>query len=117
MPSTPIRPPGGTCPPAGTTRSNSPSARNLGYRLTPASWGVGFASEAAAAVLAAATPSAFPVTARALAANPASVRVLDRIGLTRLWSGSGPASTALDRVVFADRPLAPDLLAAIIRLG
>lgn len=92
-------------------------ARNLGYRLTPASWGAGFATEAAAAVLAVATPSALPVTARALAANPASVRVLERIGLIRLWSGSGQSDTALDRVVFADRPLAPDLLAAIIRLG
>jgi RimJ/RimL family protein N-acetyltransferase len=113
-------------------------ARNFGYRLTPASWGVGLATEAATAVLAVARSSAPPVTARALASNPASVRVLDRIGLTRVWSGRGgpgatgapasgeagvaaapgrPDSTALERVIFADRPLAPELLAAIIRLG
>jgi RimJ/RimL family protein N-acetyltransferase len=120
-------------------------ARNLGYRLTPASWGVGLATEAATAVLAVAGASSSPVTARALASNPASVRVLERIGLTRLWSGPGlpgtpaaptdahaapapasgvptaatahPDSTALERVIFTDRPLASDLLAAIIRLG
>ncbi|WEO77097.1 GNAT family N-acetyltransferase [Cryobacterium sp. SO2] len=113
-------------------------ARNVGYRLTPASWGVGLATEAATAVLAVAQTSDYPVTARALASNPASVRVLERIGLTRVWSGRGlpgatiapvsgdagatpapghPDSTALERVIFADRPLAPELLAAIIRLG
>lgn len=58
------------------------------------------------------------MTARALASNPASLRMLDRIGLTRVWSGSGlpadsgasaaghhvyPASTRLERVVFATR--------------
>jgi len=111
-------------------------ARNFGYRLTPASWGVGLATEAATAALAAARSSAQPVTARALTNNPASVRVLERIGLTRVWSGHGlpeataapedpgstgvpghPESTAFERVIFADRPLAPKLLAAIIRLG
>ena len=111
-------------------------AYNLGYRLTPTSWGVGLATEAATAALAAARDAPLPVTARALANNPASVRVLERIGLSRVWSGSGlpadsadstataaaahhvyPASTRLERVVFADRPLEPELLAAIIRLG
>jgi RimJ/RimL family protein N-acetyltransferase len=107
-------------------------AHNLGYRLTPASWGRGLATEAAAAALATAGASPLPVTARALANNPASLRVLEHIGLTRVWSGSGlphpdagagdgghtvPASAALERVIFADRPLDPGLLAAIIRLG
>ncbi|MGO4785456.1 GNAT family N-acetyltransferase [Cryobacterium sp. W22_MBD10_FK3] len=112
-------------------------ARNFGYRLTPASWGVGLATEAATAALAVARASTFPVTARALAANLASVRVLERIGLTRVWSGRGlpgaepdgtplagadtapphPHSIALERVIFADRPLPGELLAAIIRLG
>ena len=107
-------------------------ARNIGYRLTPASWGVGLATEAATVVLAAARASSYPVTARALARNPASVRVLERIGLTLVWRGQGvaeapargtvtapgrPDTTALERLIFADRPLAPDLLAAIIRLG
>ena len=107
-------------------------ARNIGYRLTPASWGVGLATEAATVVLAAARASSYPVTARALARNPASVRVLERIGLTLVWRGQGvaeapargtvtapgrPDTTALERLIFADRPLAPELLAAIIRLG
>ena len=105
-------------------------ARNFGYRLTPASWGIGLATEAATVVLAAAQASPYPVTARALAGNPASVRVLERIGLTLVWRGSGvpdtdahspspehAATTALERLIFADRPLAPELLAAIIRLG
>ena len=108
-------------------------ARNFGYRLTPASWGIGLATEAATVALAAAQDSAYPVTARALAGNPASVRVLERIGLTRVWSGQGvaggalvdavptapgqPDTTALARLIFADRPLTPELLAAIINLG
>ena len=105
-------------------------ARNIGYRLTPASWGVGLATEAATVVLAAARASSYPVTARALARNPASVRVLERIGLTLVWRGSGvpdtdahspspehAATTALERLIFAYRPLAPERLAAIIRLG
>lgn len=94
-------------------------ARNFGYRLTPASWGVGLATEAATVALAAARDSPYPVTARVLASNPASVRVLERIGLTRVWrgQGAGPDTTALDRLIFADRPLPPEMLAAIIRLG
>lgn len=105
-------------------------ARNFGYRLTPASWGVGLATEAATVALAAARTSTYPVTARVLAGNPASVRVLERIGLTLVWRGNGvpdsdassPSSeradtTALERLIFADRPLTPELLATIIRLG
>lgn len=121
-------------------------ARNFGYRLTPASWGVGLATEAATVALAAARASTYPVTARALAGNPASVRVLERIGLTLVWRGQGtagtdalgaspgntaprvsardsapapaqPDTTVLERFIFADRPLAPELLAAIIQLG
>jgi len=105
-------------------------ARNFGYRLTPASWGVGLATEAATAALAAARASSYPVTARALAGNPASVRVLERIGLTLVWRGNGAAdaeagspsseradTVSLERLIFADRPLTPELLAAIIRLG
>ena len=99
-------------------------ARNLGYRLTPASWGCGLATEAASAALAAAhavSPDV-AVTARALAVNPASVRVLDRIGLQLLWSGRGRCTgavptAALERRVFADRQLSPALLNAIVALG
>jgi hypothetical protein len=58
------------------------------------------------------------------------VRVLERIGLTLVWRGTGVPhteagrdsseradTTALERLIFADRPLAPELLDAIIRLG
>jgi RimJ/RimL family protein N-acetyltransferase len=93
-------------------------AHNLGYRLTPASWGSGLATEAATAVLAAAGAADLPVTARAVRANPASVRVLERIGLTEVWSGSDlPGRAPLDRVIFADRPLTENMTAALIRLG
>ncbi|WP_158253876.1 GNAT family N-acetyltransferase [Cryobacterium sp. N22] len=125
----------GTALPAGTLIGVASAmlmdcgARNFGYRLTPASWGIGLATEAATVALAVAQASAYPVTARVLAANPASVRVLERIGLTRVWRGRGapgttpadapalPDTTALERLIFADRPLTPELLAAIIRLG
>jgi RimJ/RimL family protein N-acetyltransferase len=96
-------------------------ARNLGYRLTPASWGAGLATEAAAAVLDVARVGELPVTARVLRGNPASVRVLERIGLTEVWSGNGGGihgdTATLDRVVFADRALSADMLAALIELG
>jgi RimJ/RimL family protein N-acetyltransferase len=117
-------------------------ARNLGYRFTPASWGAGLATEAAAAVLDVARVGVLPVTARALRGNPASVRVLERIGLTEVWSGNGggdhgihgdsyrdrdsdgddrhpaqPDTANLGRVIFADRALSAHTLAALIALG
>lgn len=59
---------------------------NLYYRFAPSAWGHGYAAEAAAAIAdwsAAAHPSA-PVLARMARNNPASQRVAERIGLTRL---------------------------------
>jgi RimJ/RimL family protein N-acetyltransferase len=54
----------------------------LGYWLGQRHWGQGLATEAAAGLLAAAdASSAYPLTqARALTANPASIRVLEKIG-------------------------------------
>jgi hypothetical protein len=64
------------------------------------------------------------VTARVLAANPASVRVLERLELELVWRGAssaaptGPADTThLDRLIFADRVLDDDTLDAVIALG
>jgi RimJ/RimL family protein N-acetyltransferase len=101
-------------------------AWNLGYRFAPEAWGHGFATEAAAVALAMArsTRPDTPVTARVLARNRASVRVLERLGLERVWSGASSAAhagrddtTHLERMVFADRALDDATLDAVIALG
>jgi RimJ/RimL family protein N-acetyltransferase len=62
---------------------------NLGYRLDPSAWGRGFATEVATTALAEAErlPSHSPVTAGALVINPASIAVLEKIGLHLIWEG------------------------------
>ncbi|MDN5724803.1 MAG: hypothetical protein L0G99_02570 [Propionibacteriales bacterium] len=61
-----------------------------------------------------------PVVARALSTNPASTRVLEKVGLAEVWRGrsdhGGPTS-GMKRVVHADRALTPGLLAALVALG
>jgi RimJ/RimL family protein N-acetyltransferase len=53
----------------------------LGYWLGRAHWGQGFAPEAVSGLLSVAAPLGLsPVRARVLAANPASVRVLEKSG-------------------------------------
>jgi RimJ/RimL family protein N-acetyltransferase len=87
---------------------------------------LGFAVEAAALALhsASCAQPAAAVTARVLSNNPASVRVLERLGLDLLWRGtSSDAPSAADdttllvRLVFADRPVDEDTLRAVIALG
>jgi RimJ/RimL family protein N-acetyltransferase len=65
----------------------------LGYRLRPDAWGKGLASEGAAALLAdaLARPEVTRVYAHALLSNPASLRVMEKIGMTyaRAWDYKG----------------------------
>jgi RimJ/RimL family protein N-acetyltransferase len=55
----------------------------LGYRLRPDAWGHGLATEGAAALLAdaLARPEVTRVYAHALESNPASLRVMEKIGM------------------------------------
>lgn len=88
---------------------------NLGYRLTPRAWGRGFATEISRAALEAGAVLApeIPITARVLSNNPASVAVLDKLGLTLVWegvpahAGVGTGAAAPLRRVYADRELSP----------
>lgn len=98
-------------------------AWNVGYRLTPAAWGHGFAGEVSRAAIVAAHAARpdLPVTARALTRNPASWRTLQRAGLAMVWEGDDPADDALTsgvaRRVYSDRDLSPALLDQLIALG
>ncbi len=98
-------------------------AWNLGYRLTPAAWGQGFASELSRAALVAAHQAQpdLPVVARSLAHNEASWRVLERVGMDLVWEGpvTDPAllTAGLELRVYSDRPLSEELVAAVAALG
>jgi len=84
---------------------------NLGYRLVPEHHGHGYATELARAALVAAHDlrPGVPVTARVLTSNPASARVLVRVGLAQVWQG--PTRTAAPQgaqcQAWSDRDLTP----------
>ena len=70
-----------------------PAERELGYRLHPDTWGKGYATEGAAALLrdAFARPGIARVYAHSLLDNPGSIRVMEKIGMTYVgpWSYRG----------------------------
>jgi RimJ/RimL family protein N-acetyltransferase len=74
-------------------RPERPGERELGYRLRPDAWGKGYATEGAAALIreAFASPGVTRVYAHALLDNPASTRVMEKIGMTyaRPWEYKG----------------------------
>jgi RimJ/RimL family protein N-acetyltransferase len=87
---------------------------NLYYRLTPAAQGRGFAAETVTAALAAAADLRpdLPVVASLLEHNRSSMVAAERAGLRPAWRGpdtGNPDVTAV-RLIYADRPLADDLI-------
>lgn len=87
---------------------------NLYYRFAPAAQGLGYAAEAVAAACAAAAAlrPGLPVVAYLLEHNRGSMTTADRAGLELAWRGSDPGNpdaTAV-RLIYADRPLADDLI-------
>ncbi len=87
---------------------------NVYYRLSPAAWGHGFATELASAARAAAAASnlQLPVVAYLLEHNTGSRRTAERVGLTLAWRGPdhGNPDPAAARLIYADRHLNADLL-------
>ncbi|ROP74935.1 GNAT family N-acetyltransferase [Curtobacterium sp. PhB115] len=94
---------------------------NLGYRLAPAAWGQGFASEIALAAVRAAADTApdVPVTGRVLTNNPASAAVLRRAGLSLVWQGTPgvqtPTAVGVEGQVWTDRLLSDEQFAWLVR--
>jgi RimJ/RimL family protein N-acetyltransferase len=87
---------------------------NLYYRLTPPAWGLGLAAELVDAALEAAhaVDPDRPVIAYLLEHNVESRGRAERAGLELVWRGpdAGNPDPAAVRLVYADRPLAADLL-------
>jgi RimJ/RimL family protein N-acetyltransferase len=93
---------------------------NLYYRLARPAWGLGLAAELVTAALDAArrVDPDRPVIAYLLEHNVESRGRAERSGLTQVWRGPDAGNPDPDavRLVYADRPLPPDVLAQATRL-
>lgn len=102
----------------GGVRLRPAGVLNLYYRLVPEQQGEGFAAELsrAALALAAERRAAVPVTAFLLEHNAASRATAERTGLRLVWRGpdAGNPDPAAVRLVFADRELGAETLAALV---
>lgn len=90
---------------------------NLGYRFDADLHGRGYATEVATAAIAAARrlrPDV-PIIAYLVEHNAASARVAEKVGLTlvRRAPDVGNPEPGVIRSIFADRPLGPEVLAAL----
>ena len=94
---------------------------NLYYRLTRAAWGRGLAAELVSAALdaARATDPDLPVIAYLLEHNAESRGRAERSGLSLVWRGPDAGNPDPDavRLVYADRPVDDDLIAAVSALA
>ena len=92
------------------------AAWNLGFRLSPAFWGQGYAQELTRAAFDAARQvrAELPLTAYLLEGNTRSQRATERAGLHQVWRGpdAGNPDRAAVRLLYADR----DLPAPLIRI-
>jgi RimJ/RimL family protein N-acetyltransferase len=87
---------------------------NLYYRLTPSAWGLGLAAELVTAAIDAAhaVDPDRPVIAYLLEHNVESRGRAEKAGLSLVWRGpdAGNPDPAAVRLVYADRPIDPELL-------
>jgi RimJ/RimL family protein N-acetyltransferase len=90
---------------------------NLYYRLTPSAWGLGLAAELVTAAIDAAhaVDPDRPVIAYLLEHNVESRGRAEKAGLSLVWRGpdAGNPDPAAVRLVYADRPIDPELLEPI----
>lgn len=91
---------------------------NLGYRFAADVHGRGYATELSREAIRQATAlrPELPVVAYLLEHNAASARVAEKLGLTLVHRGpdAGNPDPAAVRLVYADRPLSPEQLAATL---